>query len=250
MMADNSLLLNERSSSSSSTMSGRVPKTILARMFSPCFVGSIKFIIMDCPLDSTVDEYLKELRLQGVGDVVRVCTPSYAKAPLENAGIKVHDWPFADGTTPPTDILATWLALCTRRFGSLSLSPQQIAEKTGTSDQSPVIAIHCVAGLGRAPVMVCVALIEAGLEPLDAVAFVRKCRRGALNSHQLQFLVDTYKRRSTKRLPFFSKQPVSPTKTTGHGSKIVDSLSRVFRFIKPNTDDSVDKANGQVASKG
>jgi protein tyrosine phosphatase type 4A len=35
----------------------------------------------------------------------------------------------------------------------------------------------CV-GLGRAPVLVAVALIEAGMSPLDAIEFVRRRRRG------------------------------------------------------------------------
>ena len=45
-----------------------------------------------------------------------------------------------------------------------------------------------MAGLGRAPVLVCIALIEGGMDALDAVALVRKRRRGALNTRQLRFL--------------------------------------------------------------
>jgi protein tyrosine phosphatase type IVA len=36
------------------------------------------------------------------------------------------------------------------------------------------VAVHCVAGLGRAPVLVAVALIELGLEYEDAVELIRK----------------------------------------------------------------------------
>jgi len=51
------------------------------------------------------------------------------------------------------------------------------------------VAIHCVAGLGRAPVLVAIALIEfLGMEPLDAVTYIRKRRRGAINATQLKFL--------------------------------------------------------------
>jgi protein tyrosine phosphatase type 4A len=39
------------------------------------------------------------------------------------------------------------------------------------------IAVHCVAGLGRAPVLVCIALVEAGMDPYDAIAHIRKRRR-------------------------------------------------------------------------
>lgn len=53
----------------------------------------------------------------------------------------------------------------------------------------PTIAVHCVAGLGRAPVIVAIALIELGMEPLDAVAYIRTKRRGAFNKPQISYLV-------------------------------------------------------------
>jgi hypothetical protein len=43
-------------------------------------------------------------------------------------------------------------------------------------------------GLGRAPVLVALALIESGLEPYDAIDLIRKKRRGALNHRQMGFL--------------------------------------------------------------
>lgn len=59
----------------------------------------------------------------------------------------------------------------------------------------PTIAVHCVAGLGRAPVLVAIALIEfAKMEPVDAATFIRKHRRGAINNIQLDWL-ERYKRR-------------------------------------------------------
>ena len=59
-----------------------------------------------------------------------------------------------------------------------------------SSEENPItIAVHCVAGLGRAPVLVAIALIELGMEPLDAVEFVRRKRRGAFNKPQIAYLV-------------------------------------------------------------
>ena len=61
------------------------------------------------------------------------------------------------------------------------------------------MAVHCVAGLGRAPVLVAIALIEAGMKFEEAVERIREVRRGAINAKQLQYL-SQYK--SHKRLVF------------------------------------------------
>jgi len=42
------------------------------------------------------------------------------------------------------------------------------------SDEGSCVAVHCVAGLGRAPVLVALALIELGLKYEDAVQLIRE----------------------------------------------------------------------------
>lgn len=46
----------------------------------------------------------------------------------------------------------------------------------------------------RAPVLVAIALIEEGMEPLDSIAFIRSLRKGSINNRQLKYL-ENYKRR-------------------------------------------------------
>lgn len=89
--------------------------------------------------------------------------------------------PFRDGAPPPEGVVKKWLAIVDEYMGS-------------ENPESATIAVHCVAGLGRAPVMVAIALIEQGMKPLDAIEFIRKHRRNAFNSRQIEF-VDEYKRR-------------------------------------------------------
>ncbi|TEA34080.1 hypothetical protein DBR06_SOUSAS2310198, partial [Sousa chinensis] len=50
------------------------------------------------------------------------------------------------------------------------------------------IAVHCVAGLSKASVLVALALIECGMKYKDAVQFIRQKRRGTFNSKKLLYL--------------------------------------------------------------
>ena len=80
-----------------------------------------------------------------VGNWVRCCeNASYSEKAVTDRGIAVHWWSFPDGEAPPKPLIEQWLDLC-------------------FSDDRAV-AVHCVAGLGRAPLLVAIALIEAGLD--------------------------------------------------------------------------------------
>lgn len=73
---------------------------------------------------------------------------------------------FVDGASPPQDIIQRWLDLVTSTF-----SPPR-----ASGAPKPCIAVHCIAGLGRAPVLVAIALIEYGMDPMSAVALIREKR--------------------------------------------------------------------------
>lgn len=241
----------------------------LARMFSIVHVNHLSFLIMEyccdnisCPQPDTIDVYLSELTARNVTDVVRVCDPSYDKTLIERHGIPVHDWGFPDGKlemsftigqTPPQKTLDKMISLCEQRFGTLQL-PQKIIQQLhdgealpAPSENQKVIAIHCVAGLGRAPVMVGVVLIEAGIAPLDAVSFIRKCRRGALNSLQLHFLADEYKRKGTKKSFFGSSNSSSTSpnnsikRSTSPKGFVIATLSKFFAKKSNNANESPDR---------
>lgn len=71
----------------------------------------------------------------------------------------LQDLAFEDGAAPPFDIIKKWMELIDQISGE---------------DQGSCIAVHCVAGLGRAPVLVAVALIEYGLKYHVAVEKIRE----------------------------------------------------------------------------
>jgi protein tyrosine phosphatase type 4A len=135
--------------------------------------GPMRFLITERPSDLTMPQFIEECQKHNVKFVVRVCEPSYETRALNEQGIQVLDWEFSDGSPPPNEIRDKWLSLMKEGF----------KDNPGTC-----IAVHCVAGLGRAPVMVAIALMEAGVKYEDTVEMIRKERRGALNTKQLQFL--------------------------------------------------------------
>mmetsp|Transcript_113404 Transcript_113404/g.353539 ORF Transcript_113404/g.353539 Transcript_113404/m.353539 type:complete len:168 (+) Transcript_113404:184-687(+) len=146
--------------------------------------GKFRIIIMDAPSDANLGVYVKELKALGVTDVVRTCEPTYSTQRFEEEGIQVHEMTFPDGSAPPDDLIQRWHVLIRKRYRS--------------KDQAGLVAVHCVAGLGRAPVMAAVALIEiTAMDAMDAVVKIREKQRGAINARQLKYL-QSYKRSATK----------------------------------------------------
>jgi protein tyrosine phosphatase type 4A len=138
----------------------------------------MKFLIMDAPRQANLHLYIKEMRKHSVTHVVRVCEPTYNGGELVNAGIELLEMAYEDGHSPPKEVIDQWLGLVDSVFYN----------NMGPNNES-CIAVHCVAGLGRAPVLVALALIEfANMDPVEAVTYIRKQRRGAINEKQLIYL--------------------------------------------------------------
>lgn len=138
---------------------------------------NLRFLIVNNPAQATLPQFIKELKKNDVKVVVRCCEPTYSIEPLTEEGIKVVDCVFDDGAPPPKNIVKQWLDLVVETFHEQPHS---------------CIAVHCVAGLGRAPALVAIALIEHGMKYHAAVEFIRQKRRGAINRKQLEFL-ENYK---------------------------------------------------------
>ncbi|KAM5256998.1 protein tyrosine phosphatase type IVA 1 isoform 2-T2 [Ctenodactylus gundi] len=136
----------------------------MARMNRPAPVEvtykNMRFLITHNPTNATLNKFIEELKKYGVTTVVRVCEATYDTTLVDKEGIRVL-------------IVDDWLSLVKIKF----------REEPGCC-----IAVHCVSGLGRAPVLVALALIEGGMKYEDAVQFIRQKRRGAFNSKQLLYL--------------------------------------------------------------
>ncbi|EFA78690.1 putative protein tyrosine phosphatase [Heterostelium album PN500] len=132
-----------------------------------------RFLIFDAPNDDNLQLYINELRKYNISHLVRACDPTYSTEPLQSIGIQVHDMPFPDGGAPSDSVVENWL---------------KILKDSYKKDGKETVGVHCVAGLGRAPVLVAIALIEGGMNPLQAVEYIRERRRGSINIKQIQYL--------------------------------------------------------------
>ncbi|XP_075881830.1 protein tyrosine phosphatase type IVA 2-like isoform X2 [Nelusetta ayraudi] len=157
----------------------------------------MRFLLTHNPASTQMEGFIEDLKEHGAKTLVRVCAPTYDKAPLEQEGIQVllklpsissggcakeskslrQDWSFEDGSGPPEQVVEDWLHLLQAKF---------------RDEAGSCVAVHCTSGLGRGPVLVALALIECGMECEDAVHFIRQKRHGAFNSKQLQYL-ESYK---------------------------------------------------------
>lgn len=143
-------------------------------------VDNMRFLILDAPKEDDLPQYLLECKKNNVVHLVRVCQQTYNAQQVESAGICMHEMEYADGSHPPQEVIDKWLDVVEDTFSRKAMIKP---------DEKPCIAVHCVAGLGRAPVLVAIALVEfAALEPAEAVEVIRKQRRGAINTKQLSYL--------------------------------------------------------------
>merc|ERR1712129_214020 len=84
------------------------------------------------------------------------CEPTYSEEALIAAKMNVKDLPFPDGHPPSDDIITQWL---------------EVVNDENCRRNRPV-SVHCVAGLGRAPVLVAIAVIASFYKQLSFIFFI------------------------------------------------------------------------------
>ena len=82
----------------------RYPSTLIS-------YKGMSFLVIDAPVDTSLPQYISELRKYNAKHLVRACEATYHSSPLVEAGIEVHDLPFPDGDPPPKKVTNQWLAL-------------------------------------------------------------------------------------------------------------------------------------------
>ena len=109
--------------------------------------------------------------------LVRTCEKTYDEHALLKHDIQFQEMECPDGQVPSKEIIKRWLQMCDAFFG-----PEENQEEKR-------IAIHCVAGLGRAPFFVALALVHVGCSPENAIHLIRSKRPGSINLTQANFIM-------------------------------------------------------------
>ncbi|KAK2942451.1 putative Protein tyrosine phosphatase type IVA 3 [Blattamonas nauphoetae] len=186
------------------------------------------FLITDCPTAETLPLFKQTLQKYNCHYVVRFCESTYSPADVADISCTVLDFEFPDGNKPPVYITEQWFnfieSVRSDVFPASSMAPRQQKSTPNSNSQSdglddpsfaavpnstpspesvistspnPTICAHCVAGLGRAPMLVCLAIMayDYGITGLEVVTKIRQKRPGALNSEQVRFIMDFEKER-------------------------------------------------------
>ncbi|KAJ1552999.1 Protein tyrosine phosphatase type IVA 1 [Nowakowskiella sp. JEL0078] len=149
--------------------------TLIANPTSP-----FNFVILDCPSDETLPSYLPILQENNVSHLIRLTEHEmYNPQPLRELGIIINDDLYFEDGSYPSEVLISQFRL----FLDNILESQ--------NPNKPSIAVHCISGIGRAPLLVAIALIDSGIDSLDVIDYIRKLRRGSFNKKQLQWLTDS-----------------------------------------------------------
>ena len=140
--------------------------------------------ISHSPSEKDLNIFINQITLHNIKHIVRLCEPFYDSNNFTKLGIKVYDWVYEDGTIPSQEIIDNWIELIKLK--------------------EPIL-VHCKAGLGRAPFLATLGLIENNVDPYDAIDIIRNVRPKALNKIQLDYLIKykpkkLYKSNSLKKL--------------------------------------------------
>lgn len=77
----------------------------------------LKFLIMSAPVDSIMKQTVKDLRHYKCDLLVRTCERTYNEQMIAESGIKILEFEFPDGSSPPKAVIKAWLKIVKDHFG-------------------------------------------------------------------------------------------------------------------------------------
>lgn len=134
--------------------------------------GKINYLLSSCPNDNEIEQYSTLLKQNNIKYLVNFSDTKYSLMNFDN--IEYRNILIEDGSIPNENQLYQWKKIC-----------------NDCINENKNIALHCLSGMGRAPSMLCISLIEyEGYNNIDAVELVRKKRKGSINSLQLKYILN------------------------------------------------------------
>lgn len=147
----------------------------------------INYLVTQSPSDANINNYVTLLKQFNIKKIIRTCGSKYKLDILKENQIELFDIFIEDGFFPVDS-----------QIDELILILNQLEEGS-------TIAIHCVAGLGRAPTMVALALIILdNMKSEDAIKYIRSIIRGSFSSRQLHIIFSYIKKRQNKSICIIS----------------------------------------------
>jgi protein tyrosine phosphatase type 4A len=137
--------------------------------------NNITFCVFPAPTEKNVKEIADKLKSSNIQHIVHLTDIEYNTTDFTN--IQFHNLIFEDGGCPDDNILTKWFKLLDY-FNTNSLT----------------VGIHCKASLGRAPLLIAIGLIYYGSHSEDAITYIRKIIKNAINTNQLYYLNKNGKR--------------------------------------------------------
>ena len=125
---------------------------------------------MSSPDDLNLRKCIRDLKEHNVKMLVAACEKNYDVDLLTNNSIDVVDFVFDDGELPDKILIKKWIEKIDEFFDEKIDKQPTIEEAKSGEDKNARkgkkrIAVHCVAGLGRAPLLVAIALVHKGCKP-------------------------------------------------------------------------------------
>ena len=123
-----------------------------------------KFRVYFGPSPNNLNIFLDKLKKYNIYMIVRLCESSYS---LPSDMIQIQDMPIPS-CIPSKEVIRQWNSILDSINGN--------------------IYVHCESGLGRAPTMIAIALVQKDVEPYNAVQMLRTINKKLFNNSQLKFI--------------------------------------------------------------
>lgn len=140
-------------------------------------IGVTEFIITECPKLDQMDEFKNIIIKNKVNILIRIVEKSLLYE-INVPNLTVVDFTdFEDGSVPSKQIMDKYIKLI---------------EDIKVKYTNPIVAIHCVSSLGRAPTFLGIYMIieNPKLDRYDMINLIRSKRSFALNLKQVNWLID------------------------------------------------------------